>query len=491
MNLRSLIEPELEFGGGGTHVDVRFGLMASGPLDRGTPLAPSVLRVGIVGTEETVEGIRGWLEKCRDEVPAKDSRLANLFPRFPGFSPDSCFRSTLQFHDRWTATIHPREIEAVKDQPRGVAGEAADLFVEHARRIVDQGGPMVLICVPPAELLAALDTPHPRPDPADEELDEGSEDASGSGVRADRPSFHDVLKARGMVLGVPIQMTRPSTYLGKKGRRRKGRGGAPAKPLQDEATRAWNYHMALYYKAGGVPWRLTRDVSDLTTCFVGISFFRTLDRERLLTSVAQVFNERGEGVIVQGGPARLEKDDRHPHLSGEDAQKLLIGALAAYRQEHKTMPARVVVHKTSAFDGGEREGFLAAADAQRIDSMDLVSMRRSLTRFFRVGTYPPLRGTEVHLDDSCRLLYLRGSVNFFETYPGLYVPRPLEFYKDHGPSTMAALSEEIFGLSKLNWNNTQFDGGDPITVRAARHVGDILKNVPTGSTIQSRFRFFM
>ncbi|RKH42426.1 hypothetical protein D7X12_15660 [Corallococcus sicarius] len=31
----------------------------------------------------------------------------------------------------------------------------------------------------------------------------------------------------------------------------------------------------------------------------------------------------------------------------------------------------------------------------------------------------------------------------------------------------------------MNWNNTQFDGGEPITVRAARSVGDIMKNLPS------------
>jgi len=36
-----------------------------------------------------------------------------------------------------------------------------------------------------------------------------------------------------------------------------------------------------------------------------------------------------------------------------------------------------------------------------------------------------------------------------------------------------------------------FDGGEPITVRAARRVGDILKCVSEGGTVQASFRFYM
>jgi hypothetical protein len=49
----------------------------------------------------------------------------------------------------------------------------------------------------------------------------------------------------------------------------------------------------------------------------------------------------------------------------------------------------------------------------------------------------------------------------------------------------------MLSLSKLNWNNTQFDGGEPITVRAARRVGDILKCVAEGGKVQPTFRFFI
>jgi hypothetical protein len=223
-----------------------------------------------------------------------------------------------------------------------------------------------------------------------------------------------------------------------------------------------------------------------------VSFYRSASGDRLLTSVAQVFNERGEGVIVRGAPAQLDKEDRTPHLSGEDSKTLIANAISTYRKEHRTMPARVVVHKTSKLTHDEIEGFSEAARIDRIDVIDLVSVRRSYTRLFRIGTNPPLRGTLLHLNSRTGLLYLRGSVSFFESYPGMYVPRPLEFSLAKTDATVSQLAHEILALSKLNWNNTQFDGGEPITVRAARRVGDILKCLPSDSgAVQPSFRFFI
>jgi hypothetical protein len=482
-------EPELEFGGGGTHIDIRYGIAKNGPLDIGEATAPTSLRVGFVGTDETIATLREWLEKCRDGVTAKQSKLGNLFPAFPGFSDASPFRSSLVFHDRWCSAIRQREIDGFLShcQSPDAIREAAGLFVEHARGITENSGPMVILCVPPKDLLAAVDDPvADKPDVLDQELDEGSETAR-SAFRCS-PAFRDVLKADAMSLGVPLQMVRPSTYTGQRARKNNRRSSSA--PLQDEATRAWNLHTALYYKAGGVPWRLLRSSTDLATCFVGISFYKSLDGDKLLTSVAQVFNERGEGVIVKGAQAQLSKDDRQPHLSSENAQLLLKNAIEVYRKEHRTSPARLVVHKTSKMTDGEVEGFQAAADEQNIDVVELANVRRSLTRLFRAGSYPPLRGSFLKLADTTGLLYLRGSVQFFETYPGMYVPRPFEFSLARTETAVEQLAREILALSKLNWNNTQFDGGEPITVRAARRVGDILKCVVDGGVVQPSFRFY-
>ena len=492
MNIDFIEEPDLEFGNGGRHIDVRFGIMQHGPVDRGRSTAPVQLRVGIVGTEETIDGVQTWLTKTCSGIPGKDSRLANLFPPFPGFSDDSCFGSSFVFHDRWTVPIQKREIQSIVagDDSENLVDHAVEIFLDHAKHLSEPGGPMVIICAPPLDLLAALESNLiSRQDAIDEEIDEGSESDE---VRSRRiqPYFHDVLKACGMRLRVPIQMVRPDTYAPHR-RRKSNEFVLQSRTLQDEATRAWNFHTALYYKAGGILWRLIRDPSELSSCFVGISFYRALSGDRLLTSIAQVFNERGEGVIVRGQEAKMDKDDRQPHLSTENANAILKKALEVYRDEHRTFPARLVVHKTSKFSDGEADGFRSAAEEENIDTLDLVSMRRSYSRLFRQGTYPPLRGTFLGMDERTGLLYLRGSVNFFESYPGLYVPRPLEFSIKEADATLRRLAEEIFSLSKLNWNNTQFDGGEPITVRAARRVGDILKCIPKDEPIQPNFRFFM
>jgi hypothetical protein len=288
----------------------------------------------------------------------------------------------------------------------------------------------------------------------------------------------------------PLQLVLPATYDPKKRRRVRSRK-REVRPLQDEATRAWNFHTALYYKAGGLPWKLKQDPSKLQTCFVGIGFYRTLDKERISTSVAQVFNERGNGVVVRGEPAVYEKEDRQLHLDAEGAYKLLCRALEQYRNEHKTMPARVVVHKTSSHNDAERDGMEKAIRENRVDSYELLSLRKSFTRLFRNGVYPPMRGTFLSLDDRTHILYTRGSVEFYATYPGMYMPRTVQMECDQIEQTPRYLAQEILALTKMNWNDTQFDGGMPITIRAARQVGSIMKYAAMTDNIPPHYSFYM
>jgi len=65
----------------------------------------------------------------------------------------------------------------------------------------------------------------------------------------------------------------------------------PTAEMQGSATIAWNFFTALYYKTGGTPWALIRKNMAETTCFAGISFYKSRDKRTMQTSIAQIFNE--------------------------------------------------------------------------------------------------------------------------------------------------------------------------------------------------------
>jgi hypothetical protein len=482
-------EPRLEFAAGNHHIDIRFGMMNYGPLDSLSGLAPEKIWLGIVGTPDAVEGIHNWIERIGRGVEAKESRYPNLFPRFPGYGHDSNLRAPLVSDPRLHGIVKQRSIDALVSSPErnSVVGEVVNLFISELWRLTEKGSVDVLLCDYPSALLEYLEDEKEAREEADQEADEESEEPE----RGADLDFHDLLKARAMVLGVPLQVLRPPTYDESKRRHQKRRANRIQR-LQDEATRAWNLYTALYYKAGGTPWRLERDPEELTACYVGVSFYEALDRSRLLTSTAQVFSERGDGIVLRGGTAKRSKEDRQVHLSDEDAHRLLDNALRAYRSEHRTLPARLVVHKTSPHNNEELDGFSEALRAHGVDSADFLSptFKTSTTRLFRSGVYPPLRGTFLTLDLRNHLLYTRGSVDFYRTYPGMYVPRPLLMRCDEVEQTPAFLARESLALTKMNWNNSQFDNSDPITLKAARNVGDILKYIE-GDRAQSRYSFYM
>lgn len=478
MKLDVLTEPELEFGAGGRHVDIRFGVMHHGPFDAGTDRAPTRIRLGLIGKPSNLEGVRGWLETCRQAIAAKPSPKRNLFPRFPGFNAEAGFRSTLTLEPTLERSLSPRTIEEIAGRSQGntLVREVVALFLAELAHLHESAHVDVVVCAVPDEIAALLD-------PARRVPDEGQSN--------ELLDFHDLLKAKAMDLGIPVQLILPSTYAPQFGRRQRKRPER-LRQLQDDATRAWNFHAALYYKAGGLPWRLVRLPSQLTTCFIGVGFYRSLEGSALQTCMAQVFDELGDGIVVRGGPVPLPKHDRMPHLDESSAQALLAEALRRYRDVHKTLPARVVVHKSSPHNDVEREGFLRAAEEAKISTTDLLSISaRGAPRLFRSGRYPPLRGTALSLEPSTAILYARGSIPFYETYPGLYVPQPLLVRCDETEESQIGLLREILALSKMNWNQTQFDGDEPITLMAARKVGPILRHVGEGDRVAPRYSYYM
>lgn len=476
MRATVLEEPLLEFGNGHRHVDPRTGITTFGPADAGDNSVGTV-RLGIVGTQEAIDGVRRWLDRCRDEISAKQSRAARFFVPFPGYNTDVGFFSKLEVTSRLERRLDTKALANLASlNPAEAIRRAAELY-EAELRILDEepNCHVVLVCRPDDlpernELVANPDRPwlKPRSEPIGYD-------------------FRDLLKARSLTMKRPIQLIRRETWDPTfKPKQREPRR------QQDEATRAWNLFTALYYKAGGLPWRMTRESSDLDTCYVGVAFYRTTDQATLQTSVAQIFNERGDGVIVRGAAAISSSEDKQPHLTRADAQDLLEKALARYRSEHRNAPARIMLHKTSSFTPDEIEGFQAAAEAERIDLLELVWLPRDdAARLFRQGEQPPLRGTLLTLNDSRHVLYTKGAVPFYQLYPGMYVPHALPFRPVVHESSPEQIASELLALSKMNWNATQLDGRQPITIRTAESIGSILKHLADGQEPEPRYAFYM
>jgi hypothetical protein len=104
---------------------------------------------------------------------------------------------------------------------------------------------------------------------------------------------------------------------------------------------------------------------------------------------------------------------------------------------------------------------------------------------------PPLRGTFLPTSARSGVLYTKGSVPFFGTHSGMYVPRPVSIKIAAGDQTPSAHAKKILALTKMNWNSTQFEGGLPLTLTAASGVGYVLKHGGENQRIEPRYSSYM
>jgi len=468
MRFTTLPEPLLEFGTG-THICPRAGIEQMGVYDKRDELRRTELRIGVVGRGEGVDLLDEWLAKCRAGLERKaGSKLPNLFRGFGGISPDHGFLTRIINSPQYTRTLQKSEINsALKLETRATRiDRAVALFYEQVRFLAENRAVDVIVCVLPNELFDSVTT-RAEGEAADNELEY---------------NFRRILKARCMHLGTPLQLVREKTILITKN----------SGDQQDPATKAWNFATALYYKGNRtIPWRLVEDNAKPPSCYIGIGFYKSRDGETVSSSLAQVFDEFGHGIILRGTPVSIDKKNRRPYLSEEQAYELLRDALDEYDRALQHMPARVVIHKSSHFRESEQVGFRRALEEKSIRSRDFVAITGTDIRLFADKNYPPKRGTLLAMSESDGVLYTRGTVDFYKTYPGMYVPNPLRITAYDQDSSLESLCEEILGLTKMNWNNTQLDGRLPITLECASKIGDIMKYVDPKERPQVSYSYYM
>ncbi len=306
--------------------------------------------------------------------------------------------------------------------------------------------------------------------------------------------LHDYLKATTASHGMPIQLIREDKALTYKCR----------------ASVAWRMGLALYAKAGGVPWKLAD--TDPETAYIGISYAmrpQNSNHSQFVTCCSQVFDAEGSGMeFIAYDTHDFEVIQRNPFLSSTEMFRVMTRSMDLYRRRHAGMsPRRVIVHKTTEFKREEVEGCMEALHLCK--SVDLVQIVQDVgwrgVNFDSQGKYrspgptafPVSRGTLVGLGPRDALLWTHGDVrglsnngrSFFRGSRS--TPRPLRLVRHAGHGSWDETALAILGLSKMNWNNDSLYDDLPVTLSYAKVLARVVKRMPSLRRTPYQFRFFM
>ncbi|HVB35564.1 MAG TPA: hypothetical protein VNJ52_14510 [Patescibacteria group bacterium] len=304
--------------------------------------------------------------------------------------------------------------------------------------------------------------------------------------------LHDHLKAMTAARRLPIQLVREDKALA----------------YHDRASVMWRIGLALYAKAGGIPWKLAD--TDPETAYIGISYAtRPIEstRPRFVTCCSQVFDAEGAGlefVAYDAHEVELQRDN--PFLSRAEMFRVMTRSMDLYRRRHAgRSPRRVMVHKTTEFKSEEMDGCMEALHL--CEAVDLVQVVEKVgwrgiqiqgarnTGKGNPSAFPVPRGTLLGIAPREALLWTHGSVRgigqreYFQG--GRSTPRPLRLVRHagHGPWDESAFA--ILALSKMDWNNDALYDPLPVTLEYSKILARVVKRMNVLGSAPYQFRFFM
>jgi hypothetical protein len=320
-----------------------------------------------------------------------------------------------------------------------------------------------------------------------------------SAFRTTNFDAHDVLKGLGALYSIPTQVINDRTF-----------------SFKYKASLAWRLSIALYVKAGGVPWKLAPlpGVAE-DTAYIGLAYALRSDQGKAhyVTCCSQIFDADGGGMQFVAFEARDSIEDvneakRNPFLSRSDMRAVLARSLNLYQSRNGGfLPRRLVVHKTTSFKNEELEGALDALSA--IDDVECVEVSSSpgwrgvwlkqshnQSHPSEPDAYPVPRGTMLQLSGRSILVWVAGNApsassksNYYQG--GKSIPRPIKLsrYAGSGPLELTAL--EALALTKMDWNNDALYDPVPVTIRYSQRLARTIANVPSLPGKAYAYRLFM
>ena len=488
-------ELQLEFASGEMLEHPRDGLTLFGPVDSKGIEKPSHFCYGVVGTRSGAAAFREFVKAINRPISTEDRWDEVLWPHYPGF--EEAFHAVLPTDPAWVEELDDQVVKnaATELDAHKRVFAVVSLFLSRVRAAKKSDEPFRFFVIVVPDYVFANCRPLSRfmggHGHRIGKREQKLRAEIGDFFESYEPEqysysidFRRQIKARVMELEIPIQIIRESTLRLVVEEKRLG-----ARHLTPLSDRAWNLSTALYYKAGGKPWKLSGVREGV--CYVGVSFKNT-DTAHTACSAAQMFLNDGDGVVFLGDEGRWYSERKGEyHLSRDSARRLLCGVLGTYQSLHGRKLTEVFLHCSSTVNDEEFAGYHAACP----EGVKLVAVRvapeRMGLRLYRAGTRPVLRGTFWQVSPRRGFLWGSGFKPRLRTYDGSEVPQPLCIDVQHGTADLEQVARDIFGLTKLNYNCCKLGESQPVTIHFSSAVGEILVSNRTVKQHKPNFKYYI
>lgn len=503
-------EPQLQFGYAQVLDHPKDGLFLYGPHKRSKRRD---IAVGLIATEAGEKLFRNWLAqilKCV-RVPKPTKREKTFRPHlsdFPGL--EETYGITVDPDELTVYRLSRREIEdqtAIENHHEAVS-KTVDMFlapIEDHLKDEEKTIDVWVFAVPELvfERCRPLATGRRNVELTPGEFSRKQKsksdlplfgdiiDFGDERIFDDVPDFHRQVKARLLKLGQPCQLIRETTLAPKKFL---NKAGNPLRGVQDPATVSWNLATALFYKSQEFPpWKIAGMREGV--CYIGLVFKLIPNHpDNHACCAAQMFLSEGDGVVFRGANGPWMTEDKEFHLSKDAASKLIKQVLQTYRRKFGSNPKELFIHGRTKFTNDEWAAFSEAAP----DDTNIVAIRIQTThgdtKFFRDGDYPTIRGTALILGDRDAFLWTSGYVPRIDTYLGPETPNPLFITVLRASGDLPDISNvlhDIMRLTKINYNSASYNDGQPVTIRFADKVGDVLVMGSAKDAERQPFKFYI